>query len=224
MNCRVQGIVVSGIPGFISPSFVSPLVPNPTKQSLRRQLRAYRRSLSPAQQRRAALRLVQVFLRLPSLKQSRNLALYIASDGEIDPAFLLARLLRAGKRLYVPRLNPAASAMQFVRFRPGARLLRSRLGVLQPAPGARSINTAALDLIALPLVGFDTGGNRLGMGGGFYDRLLDMPAPMRPRLVGLAHAGQRVARLPKEPWDVPLDWIATDQRLIRCPRVRRLRV
>src|SRR5690606_40461575 len=65
----------------------------------------------------------------------------------------------------------------------------------------------------LPLVAFDARGNRLGMGGGFYDRTFAR-APrartLRPRLVGLAHHFQQVASLPAEPWDIPLDAIATD--------------
>lgn len=194
---------------------------NLCKKSLRRQLRAYRRSLSPLMQRRAALKLAHYFCRLPALQHSRNLALYIASDGEIDPGFLIKRLRSRGKQIFLPRLNSSATAMQFVRYRPGERLLRSCLGVLQPAPGAPAIALHALDVIALPLVGFDEWGNRLGMGGGFYDKALQARG-RRPRLVGLAHAGQQLNRLPVEPWDVPLDWIATDCGLLRCPPVRRL--
>lgn len=194
---------------------------NPCKKSLRRQLRAYRRSLSPLQQRRAALRLIKQFLHLPALHSTRRLAFYIASDGEIEPSFLVQRLVRMGKQIYLPRLNASATAMQFVRFRPGAPLQRSRLGVLQPSSGAHTIALNKLDVVALPLVGFDGLGNRLGMGGGFYDRALTARG-CRPLLVGLAHHGQQLARLPVEPWDVPLDWIATDRRLLRCPPVRRL--
>lgn len=191
------------------------------KKSLRRQLRAFRRSLSHAHQRRAALNLVQIFLRLPSLGRAQNIALYIAGDGELDPRWLIKRLVRRGKKVYLPRLNSCATAMQFVRYRPGERLLPSRLGVFQPAQGARALPIEAIDIIALPLVGFDKAGNRLGMGGGFYDRVLATQGP-GTLLVGLAHAGQEVEEVPVDPWDVALDWIATDQQLIRCPRVRRL--
>lgn len=194
---------------------------NLCKKSLRRQLRAYRRSLSPLQQRRAALRLRKKFLQVSALQSARRLAFYIASDGEIDPSFLLQRLVRMGKQIYLPRLNASATAMQFVRFHPGTPLQRSRLGVLQPSFRAHTIALNKLDVVALPLVGFDGLGNRLGMGGGFYDRALKARG-RRPLLVGLAHHGQQLASLPVEPWDVPLDWIATDRRLLRCPPVRRL--
>jgi 5-formyltetrahydrofolate cyclo-ligase len=186
-------------------------------------LRAYRRALSPAQQRCAALGLTRSFLRLPALNNANTVALYIAGDGEINPYFLLNRLIRLGKQIYLPRLNTRGSAMVFARYQLGDRLKRSCLGVLQPLPCAPSLSAQTIDIVALPLVGFDSSGNRLGMGGGFYDRTLDFNFASRPVLVGLAHEGQKAESLPADPWDVPLTWIATDQRLIRCTRVRRLK-
>jgi 5-formyltetrahydrofolate cyclo-ligase len=194
-----------------------------TKQTLRRQLRAYRRALSPAEQRCAALSLTRSFVRLPVLNKANRVALYIAGDGEINPYFLLNRLIRLGKQIYLPRLNTRGSSMVFARYQLGDRLKRSCLGVLQPMPRAPSVSAQTIDIVALPLVGFDSSGNRLGMGGGFYDRTLDLNFASRPVLVGLAHEGQKAESLPADPWDVPLNWIATDQRLIRCTRVRRLK-
>ncbi|HEY6529239.1 MAG TPA: 5-formyltetrahydrofolate cyclo-ligase [Cellvibrionaceae bacterium] len=196
---------------------------SPSKQLLRRQLRAYRRSLSPAQQRRAALGLAQAFLRLSPLNKANTIALYIAGDGEINPNLLVRRLVALGKQIYLPRLNTQGNSMVFARYQIGDQLKPSCLGVLQPLPSAPQLAAQALDIVALPLVGFDRYGNRLGMGGGFYDRRFDFDCAHRPFLVGLAHEGQEVEMLPVEPWDIPLNWIATDQRLIRCPRVRRLK-
>ncbi len=66
----------------------------------------------------------------------------------------------------------------------------------------------------MPLVGFDADCNRLGMGGGFYDRTLDYlrwhRAWNRPRLIGLAHACQQVARIEPQPWDIPLEAVVTE--------------
>lgn len=76
-----------------------------------------------------------------------------------------------------------------------------------------------LDAIFMPLVGFDREGHRLGMGGGFYDRTLAFtrhwPRAV-PKLVGLGHHSQEVARLPVQPWDVSLHAIATDREVIYC--------
>jgi 5-formyltetrahydrofolate cyclo-ligase len=70
-----------------------------------------------------------------------------------------------------------------------------------------------LDVVLLPLVAFDRRGNRLGMGGGFYDRTFAPRGRGRvsaPRLIGLAHGFQQVAELVDQPWDVPLRGVLTD--------------
>ena len=73
-----------------------------------------------------------------------------------------------------------------------------------------------LDLVLVPLVGFDPQGNRLGMGGGFYDRTFAYRGrrkhTSRPCLIGLAHECQRVEHLPCAGWDIPLDGVITDCR------------
>jgi 5-formyltetrahydrofolate cyclo-ligase len=80
-----------------------------------------------------------------------------------------------------------------------------------------------LDLILLPLVAFDESGQRLGMGGGFFDRSLAFLAWRqhwrKPHLIGLAYDFQKVAALPREPWDVPLDAVVTDQNVYVTPAV-----
>jgi 5-formyltetrahydrofolate cyclo-ligase len=73
---------------------------------------------------------------------------------------------------------------------------------------------AELDIIFLPLVGWDRSGGRLGMGGGFYDRTLAKLSG--PVLVGLSHAEQEVAEVPREEWDVPLQFVVTDTEMVRC--------
>ncbi len=101
-------------------------------------------------------------------------------------------------------------------------MVTNRFGIPEPqarhgAHPARRLPAWALDLILLPLVGFDDDGQRMGMGGGFYDRTLAFtrrPGP-RPHLIGLAHECQRVESLPVAPWDVPLDAIVSDARVVR---------
>jgi len=186
---------------------------------LRRQLRQARRALTPREQRAASERLLRQLAHHPLFRRSRHIAFYLANDGEIDPAPLLERAARAGKRIYLPVLHPLGhDRLLFLRHRPGDRLIPNRYGIPEPAlRGGRRAPPWRLDLVCLPLVAFDARGNRLGMGGGFYDRTFAR-APraraLRPRLVGLAHHFQQVASLPAEPWDIPLDAIATDATLL----------
>ncbi len=188
------------------------------KPSLRRQLRRARRALSPAQQRRAEALLERQLARHPAFVRARRIAFYCAGDGEISPARLLRRAARMGKECYLPVL--LRDHMQFQRYRPGQTLRRNHFGIPEPA-SRRPAHCPPwlLDLVLMPLVGFDRGGRRLGMGGGFYDRSFSFirgrRGALRPlRLIGLAHSCQEVARLPVEPWDIPLHGIATEREVI----------
>jgi len=188
-----------------------------SRPALRRLLRAKRRALSPQQQRRAARDLYRQLAQHPLFRRARHIALYLPNDGEIDPALLRRAAQRRGKRVYLPLLaHWPRTHMVFQRLEPGEALRRNRFRIPEPRPQpARQRRPWALDLLLLPLVGFDAGGGRLGMGGGFYDRALAYRLRhknwQKPVLLGLAHACQQVDRLPLESWDVPLHATVTDR-------------
>ncbi len=188
-----------------------------SRPALRRKLRQARRQLTPAQQRLAASRLYRQLAQHPVFRRVRHIALYLPNDGEIDPGLLLRAAQRRGKATYLPVLNPwPRTRMVFQRIKPGERLRRNRFGIFEPViRSARQRRVWALDLLLMPLVGFDGKGGRLGMGGGFYDRSLAYRAMRKkshkPTLLGLAHECQRVDQLPLESWDVPIQGTVTDQ-------------
>lgn len=188
-----------------------------SRPALRRKLRHARRQLTPAQQRLAARRLYRQLAQHPRFRRARHIALYLPNDGEIDPRLLLQAAQRRGKATYLPVLNPwPRTRMVFQRIEPGEQLRRNRFGILEPViRTSRQRRVWALDLLLMPLVGFDGKGGRLGMGGGFYDRSLAYRAMRKkshkPTLLGLAHECQRVDRLPLESWDVALQATVTDQ-------------
>jgi 5-formyltetrahydrofolate cyclo-ligase len=187
-----------------------------SRAELRRLLRQRRRSLSAVEQRQAARKLYRRLAQHALFRRARHIALYLPNDGEIDPRLLHEEARRRGKAIYLPVLNPwPRTRMAFQRVRQGERLRANRFGIAEPArQPKRQRKPWALDLILLPLVGFDERGGRLGMGGGFYDRSLAFlrrrDGVRKPRLIGLAHDCQKVDRLALASWDVPLRACVTD--------------
>ncbi|MEK6788882.1 MAG: 5-formyltetrahydrofolate cyclo-ligase [Pseudomonadota bacterium] len=183
------------------------------RKQLRTTLRQRRRALTPQQQQQAAQKLSRKLQKLPQLKHAQNIAAYVASDGEIDPSVFLAWAQQRGKTIWLPvvcddhPLHPLG--LRFVvapmpKQRGGWR--RNRYGIAEPR-SRRQIAPGKLDLLLLPLVGFDHQGNRLGMGGGYYDRLLHAleKTPRHPQYIGLAHRCQSVPQLASASWDKPVD-------------------
>ena len=192
------------------------LLPRP---QLRRMLRKARRALTAHQQRQAARGLYQQLAHQPLFRRAKHIALYLPTDGEIDPRILLRAAQRRGKATYLPVLSAwPRTKMVFQRVRPGEKLKPNRFRILEPRHDlTRQRKVWALDLVLLPLVGFDDVGGRLGMGGGFYDRSLAYLARRnnwrKPTLLGLAHECQKVERLAQASWDVPLHGTVTDKAL-----------
>jgi len=190
------------------------LLPRP---QLRRMLRKARRALTRSQQQQAARGLYRQLAQQPLFRRARHISLYLPTDGEIDPQLLLRAAQRRGKATYLPVLSAwPRTKMVFQRIRPGEKLKPNRFRILEPRANlARQRKVWALDLVLLPLVGFDDVGGRLGMGGGFYDRSLAYLARRndwrKPTLLGLAHECQKVERLAQASWDVPLQGTVTDK-------------
>jgi len=190
---------------------------NLSRPALRRLLRHERRSLSPLQQRLAAQRLHRQLAQHPLFRRARHIALYLPNDGEIDPRPLLRAAQKMGKAIYLPVLNAwPRTRMVFQRIQPGERLKPNRFGIAEPVfCPERQQPVWTLDLLLMPLVGFDEYGGRLGMGGGFYDRSLAYRSRRKkshkPTLLGLAHECQKVDRLPLASWDVDLQAAVTDR-------------
>jgi 5-formyltetrahydrofolate cyclo-ligase len=191
------------------------------KQQIRLSLRKKRRLLSPPRQEYAKRGLVNVLRKYPPYRFAKRIAFYVASDGEIDPGYLIRQAMDDGKKCYLPVIHPLKhNRLYFVEHLPTRPLVTNHLGIKEPK---LSSDTTApcwiLDIIFLPLVAFDHNGWRLGMGGGYYDRTLSYIRhsdghPGKPLLIGLAHSFQEVENLRPAAWDVPMHAIATENKLI----------
>lgn len=194
------------------------------KRALRLKLRRKRFELSKQEQRQAARRLCQQLKHLPEIQRARRISLYLPVNGEIDPTPLLSWFRQRNVDVYLPVLRPLSdNSLWFVAYHANTPMVKNRFGIPEPdtrfaAQRRNRLPAWALDTLIVPLVGFDAQANRMGMGGGFYDRSLAFmrrPGPA-PALIGVAHAFQQVESLPVEPWDVPLSAVVSDLGVVRA--------
>lgn len=201
-----------------------PFYPPPSTTSssqLRLAIRRARRALTPREQRDHGIAIADRLKGQPPFLRAARIGAYLPADGEIDPLPLLHAALATGKRCYLPVLHPfAGPSLWFCEWREGDPLIPNRFAIPEPVPQHRPPHRAwQLDLLLVPLVAFDARGNRLGMGGGYYDRTLAYLRLRshwrRPRVIGLAHALQRVDALPQNAWDIPVDGVITEREMHR---------
>lgn len=181
------------------------------KTTLRRELRAKRRAYASALSPQARAVAEQSLIKyLRSLWQPGLIVVaYIPAGGEISPLPCLIDAHQSGAITGLGWIGDTPESMVFRRWQPNDALIDGPLGVRQPGDDAPLITP---DIILTPLVGFDEAGNRLGQGGGFYDRIFAR-YPHAKR-IGLAWSVQRCESLPIDPWDQPLHAIITDAGMI----------
>ncbi|MFM7708012.1 MAG: 5-formyltetrahydrofolate cyclo-ligase [Gammaproteobacteria bacterium] len=188
------------------------------RRRLRQELRRRRAALPPAERRRAARLVASHLAAAGLLRPGLRIGVYLAVRSEIDLAPFIALARRAGCRLWLPRITDTRHhRMTFVPA--DSPLRRGPHGIPEPARGERR-SAQWLQVILVPLVGFDAAGDRLGSGAGYYDRALAFRAGRRrwrgPRLIGVAHSCQRADAIAALPTDVALDAVVTEKGLFSC--------
>lgn len=153
-------------------------------------------------------------LALDSFRTADAIAIYSPFQNEVDTGNLIDHALASGKRVFLPRW--LGQEFAFAQINSRSALAAGRFGILEPigAIGLTDVDRQNL-LVFVPGVVFDTHGNRLGRGAGFYDRLLG-PFAGSARIVGLAYEFQIVEAVPVQRWDCGVHFIVTEKRTIDC--------
>jgi 5-formyltetrahydrofolate cyclo-ligase len=188
------------------------------RKALRAELRARRRSIPAELRTRAERRVALAIQRHFHLHPGQRIALYSPLRDELGVAPIARLARRHGAQVYLPRLTDRRHhRMTFVEAL--GPLRANWMGILEPS-AARTVPARWLDLVFLPLLGFDTAGMRLGMGGGYYDRAFAFlrlrRSWRRPKLIGIGFAMQRVAPLARASHDLHLDAVVTEEGVIAC--------
>lgn len=189
------------------------------RAELRQILRTRRQQLTPAERAIASEKIANFVTQLPAVLTSNRIACYLSQECEVETKSIVQWLWLQRKTCYLPVITTAKSKeLYFAPYDATTHLIPNRYQILEPDISITPpISASSLEVVLVPLVGFDKKGHRLGMGGGFYDRsfaFLREPNTLhKPLLVGLAFACQEVPELINESWDIPMQVIITENGL-----------
>ena len=178
-----------------------------TKAALRKEAHARRAELDSDFRNDASRAAAGHFFDKVAFGPNEAIAGYWRIRDELDCQPILIKLMDSGQKVILPVVAGDEEPLDLRVWESDAPLYEAGFGTLAPSDLAPR---AVPDLILMPLLGFDAAGTRLGYGGGYYDRTL-AHLQTKPRLIGLAFAAQQFDHIPREPHDMPLDAIVTEE-------------
>jgi len=185
-----------------------------SKDELRRILHARLAAMS-IEERRAATSVIQGAVRsLPEVRGAGTVLGYASLPLEVGTDELLSEAWRRGRRVVLPRCGAGGGRMTLHQTRGAEELSPGRYGIREPAEECEAISIGEIEVALVPGLGWDRNRSRLGRGAGYYDRLLGSPE-WGGLTVGLFYSAQELEEIPRDPWDVPLDLIVTERKVIR---------
>jgi 5-formyltetrahydrofolate cyclo-ligase len=190
------------------------------KTRMRKKLRQKRAAIDAVQRGRCDALINQTLEEYARQELPRAVAAYLAFDGEPDLLPALISLARQGVKLALPVIqdSPGKAVITLREWSPDRELAPNRYGIAEPE-GTKDIRLTDIDLVLVPLVGWDRTGGRLGMGASFYDRLFQpFSALEKPMRIGVGYELQRVPGVPREPWDIRLHGIVTENGWFTCEK------
>ncbi len=191
-------------------------------KQIRQKIRSLRQQKSLVEQQRLSNKIVKHITSSRLYNNADNIAVFLANDNEPNLAPLITHAWKMGKNCYLPVIGRRfESRLNFQLYTPNSIMLPNRYGILEPkrCPATTLAKSWCLDLLLMPLVAFDLNGNRIGMGGGYYDKTLAYRGFRtkwhKPPLMGVAYSDQQITTIKAEQWDITLDYIATNKEIKR---------
>lgn len=200
--------------------------PSVTKAALRKELRAKRAAIPRQVRRQAGRQVLRLALGQGWIRRGKRIGFYIPAKGELNILPLLSQALWMGAECFLPVVPPSQGRWHGEKrlwFTPLGEASHpwavNRYGIPEYVLHRGRRRIRQLDTVFLPMLGFDLQGYRMGMGGGYYDTSLAYLGRRRhwrrPKLIGVAYAAQKIVHLPREPWDIPLNTVVTEQGIYR---------
>ena len=183
-----------------------------TKSDLKRSLRAERTQMSERVVREKSLCIYRQLIDMPAYQLARRIACYVSIENEVDTRTVIQKAIGSSKQVGVP-VTREDRRMDFQAISELNDLRPVHYGLREPVPDPKMVLLPhTIDLILIPGIAFDRHGHRIGSGGGYYDRFLVQTEAVR---IGLSYDFQIIDRVPAEAHDVKMDWIITENEVIR---------
>jgi len=193
------------------------------KNKIRKDLLKQRDAITPEQKILKESAIEERLLCLDAFKQATSILLYVSFRSEVDTRRYLDDVIKLNKKLVLPAVDSKHRKLNLYEVRDISELEPGYMGILEPrAIDGMSVTLKDIDLVIIPGTGFDRNGNRLGYGGGYYDKLLSYESKQLSGVdkhittIALAFEEQVGDDIPAEPHDINVDMIVTDKRLIKC--------
>jgi len=195
---------------------------NQNKHAIRRHITQQRKQLSKQQQQLRSQQTANHLYHSSYFLQAKHIAYYLPIAGEADPTSLRTSTHKNEKTFYLPIVaQDGENELLFAKIHKNTHYKKNKYGIKEPIYHVKDLLAAdKLDLVITPLVSFDHQGNRLGMGGGYYDRTFAFKckkntiAKKTPILIGYAYDFQQVNKLQPENWDISLNGIVTESGIL----------
>lgn len=189
---------------------------NEDSRALRREMIRRRKSLDPRFIESASAAIAAAFCRHQAFWRTGSIAAYMAANGEVDTGRIMQAAWLRKKRIFLPVMT--GGHLKFSELKKGGKMRANAFGILEPVYKKQDLKPpCSLEIVLVPLVAFDRNFNRVGMGGGYYDRAFAFSKFRKnwrkPLLVGVAYSFQQVDKINAEAWDVPLHAVITEERV-----------
>ena len=186
------------------------------KNEIRKKYLTKRNAMAPEKREKASRKITERLLRMPEVAAAPVVFVYVSSRSEVSTKQLIQTLISEGRTVAVPRVE--GQEMEFYPVSSWEELFPGYRGILEPqvSAGAEPVKPGPRDVILLPGACFDYSGNRIGYGGGFYDRYLQRISGKKPVRIGLAYHSQIYPSvLPAESQDVAVDDVVSERRTVK---------
>ena len=187
-----------------------------TKDSLRKEISLKRKNLSKKERLDSEKSLVQLWESVGGSYKTNKVALYMPINGEVTTNALISYFFSNASKCFLPVISNDVEnkLIDFALFEEQSRLVKNRFGIPEPNK-SKIIDLNQLDIIFLPCVCFDSRGNRIGMGGGFYDKTLSyLSKKEKTKLIILAYDFQEVESCLPESHDIKADACLTPNQYL----------